>query len=291
MNLERLETITTVSLRENKSNHILEINGVLQEPGKIRRLDSFLSQAGMLFGFHGSLRIKSVNNFPMAAGIASSASAYAALAVAINDYYALQLSQKEMTTLARLGSGSACRSIPDGFVEWQKGNSHKTSFAFTIADKTHWDLYDCILVVSSDQKKISSTEGHERASTSPYQSTRIHDTQRRLDLCRTAIKHKDFEKLADTIELDSDMMHAVMMTSSPPIIYWQPASIAIMQEVRLLRHKGVACAYTMDAGPNVHIICPKDEVKIVENAFQDFPGIHQILIAKSGGEAHKLNSK
>jgi len=286
MNLEGLDTITSISKNtDDKSKHNLIINGKTQETS---RVSTFLDKAGAMYGFHDTLVIESTNNFPMGAGIASSASAYSALAVALQKFYQLNLSSMELSTLARLGSGSACRSIPSGYVEWFQGNNHQTSYSISIASHDHWELFDCILVVNTGKKKIGSTEGHLRADTSPYQSVRVHDTDRRLEICRRAIINQDFEKFAWIIELDSDMMHAVMMTSNPPITYWQPASLAILQEVRKLRRSGIECAYTMDAGPNVHVICTKDHVKNILDHFEQFPGIHQLLLAKVGMGARSI---
>ena len=285
MNLDGLETITMIKSNNDRNAHMLTINGVRQDMQKVNRISAFLEKAGEIYGFQGFLRVESRNNFPIGAGIASSASAFAALAIALNEFFELGLIESEISALARLGSGSACRSIPAGFTEWSKGSSHQQSFASSIAQKDHWNLHDCIFVVTSEEKTVSSTEGHLRADTSPYQSTRVHDAPRRLDICRNAILNKDFEKLAAIIEQDSDMMYAVMMTSNPPINYWQPTSLLIMNAVRELRKKGVACAYTMDAGPNVHVICTSSSLPVVKNTFQEFPGIQKIFISKPGKAA------
>jgi diphosphomevalonate decarboxylase len=288
MNLDGLETKTTIGYSNNKNAHSLTINGLQQEPQKIDRLSSYLEMARKLYGFQGFLSVESQNNFPMGAGIASSASAFAALAIVLDDFFALGLDQHQISALARLGSGSACRSIPPGFTEWRKGTSHQQSFAISIAQEDHWDLHDCILVVTAKEKTISSTDGHQRADTSPFQSTRILDAPRRLEICHSAILEKDFEKLAAIIELDSDMMHAVMMTSDPPIHYWQSASLSIMKAVRELRQKGFACAYTLDAGPNVHVICTASSLPAIKDAFRGFPGVEKMLTARTGKGARLI---
>jgi len=290
MNLEGLETVTSLSSSTQQNTHTLIINDVVQESVKSSRIAEYLEKIRTLYPFEGFLTIRSRNNFPISAGIASSASAFAALALALNDFLALGLSEPEISALARLGSGSASRSIPGGYVQWEPGNDHQLSFAASIASPTHWQLFDVILAVTLDEKKISSTRGHQHADTSPYQSVRVHDTPRRLNICRQAIIDKDFEKLAWIIEQDSDMMHAVMLTSDPPIVYWQPASLSIMQTVRELRKNGVACAYTLDAGPNVHIICPPSSKDAVLDFFSEYPGIQEIYIAKTGGAAHIIPS-
>ena len=288
MNLGSLVTTTTVSANTKTQYDVLSINGIQQTGEAVNRLQAYLNFVRQMYACSEFINVKSSNNFPMAVGIASSASAYAALAKALDHFFKLDLEEKEISALARLGSGSACRSIPGGFCEWEKGRSHASSYAVTIASENHWDLYDCILVISQDPKKVSSTQGHSLADSSPLQSVRVHDTLRRLAICRDAVLKRDFEKLAYIIELDSNMMHAVMMTSDPPIMYWQPTSIAIMHTVKALRQKGTACAYTMDAGANVHVICTVTDLPVVKSSFESFPRIENIFVSKVGGSAKVL---
>ena len=122
-----------------------------------------------------------------------------------------------------------------GFVEWQAGTSDEDSFAYSIANTDHWKLVDCVAIVSASHKKTGSTEGHSLAPTSPLQEARVADAPRRLDLCRDAILNCDFNAFASIVELDSDMMHSVMMTSTPALHYWKPASLEIMSRVRAWR--------------------------------------------------------
>ena len=169
--------------------------------------------------------VVSQNNFPTGAGIASSAAAFAALSLASSRALGLELAEKDLSRLARLGSGSACRSVPAGFVEWNAGTGDGNSYAFSVAPPQHWDLVDCITVVASGHKSVGSTEGHALAGSSPLQAARVADAPRRLDLARRALLERDFPALAEIVEQDSSMMHAVMMTSSPPLYYWEPAFI------------------------------------------------------------------
>jgi diphosphomevalonate decarboxylase len=111
------------------------------------------------------------------------------------------MDERALSRLARLGSGSACRSVPGGFVEWQAGQNDESSYAFSIAPADHWQLADCIAVVSQAHKPTGSTEGHARASSSSLQAARVADTPRRLDLCRRAILERDFQALAEVVEL------------------------------------------------------------------------------------------
>jgi diphosphomevalonate decarboxylase len=117
------------------------------------------------------------------------------------------------------------------------------------------------------------------------QEARVADTPRRLDICRDAILKRDFEALAHIIELDSDLMHAVMMTSDPPLMYWQSATVETFHAVREWRAGGLPCAYTVDAGPNVHVICLSGQAGAVEKRLRELPGVNDVLVAKVGGPA------
>jgi diphosphomevalonate decarboxylase len=170
-------------------------------------------------------------------------------------------------------------------VEWQAGMGEEDSFAFSIAEPGHWDLVDCVAIVSAAHKKTGSTEGHGIAWTSPLQAGRVADAPRRLDICRQAILERDFSTFASIVELDSDMMHAVMMTSTPPLHYWKPASLQVMDHVRQWRAEGLPVCYTVDAGANVHVICPETEAQIVEKRLREITGVQNVLVARVGGPA------
>jgi diphosphomevalonate decarboxylase len=230
-------------------------------------------------------KVESYNNFPTATGIASSASGFAALSLAASRAAGLELDEKALSRLARTGSGSACRSVPTGFVEWQAGESDESSYAFSIAPPENWDLVDCILLVSLDEKPISSKLGHSLAKTSLLQPARVADTPRRMEICRKAITMHDFGMLAGVVELDSNLMHAVMLTSTPTLLYWHPATLAIMEAVQSWRKDGLPVCYTIDAGPNVHVLCIKDAFKEVEARIQSISGNYKMLVTHPGGPA------
>ena len=147
----------------------------------------------------------------------------------------MDLPEAELSRLARRGSGSACRSVPGGFVEWLSGTGDENSFAVSISPPDHWALADCIAIVSAEHKPTGSTEGHALAGTSPLQAARVADAPRRLEVCREAILNRDFNMLAEIIEHDSNLMHAVMMTSHPALFYWEPATLRVMDAVRTWR--------------------------------------------------------
>jgi diphosphomevalonate decarboxylase len=285
MNLDGLFTRTIVSFQPSLPFDELIINGHEVVGRGTERVSYVLDLVRQMAAIKMNAEVMSENNFPVGAGIASSAAAFAALALAGSKAAGLNLDERELSRLARRGSGSAARSVPAGFVEWQAGTKDEDSYAYSIAPADHWGLVDCIAVVSADHKKTGSTEGHALAGTSPLQEARLQDTPRRLDICRQAILDKDFESFADIIEHDSDMMHAVMMTSKPPLMYWQSATVNIFHEVRKWREGGLPAATTVDAGANVHVICPGEHARALEKRLRGLPGVGDVLVAGVGGPA------
>lgn len=285
MNLDGLYTRTTVSFQPSLPFDELIINGHEVVGKGLERVSYILDLIREKAGVRMNAEVMSDNNFPSGAGIASSAAAFAALALAGSKAAGLDLNERDLSILARRGSGSASRSIPSGFVEWQGGERDEDSFSYSIAPPDHWNLVDCVAIVSSAHKKTGSTEGHAIAGTSPLQSARVADAPRRLEICRNAILKKDFEAFANIIEHDSDMMHAVMMTSNPPLMYWQSATVEIFHQVREWRAGGLPVGYTVDAGANVHVICLSDHAKEVEKRLREIPNVKDVLAAGVGGGA------
>ncbi len=291
MNLDGLYTRTTVSFQHSLPFDELIMNGHEVTGAGLERISHFLDLMRGMANIHERAEVMSENNFPAGTGIASSASAFAALALAGSRAAGLNLSEPELSRLARRGSGSASRSIPGGFVEWQAGARDEDSFAFSIAGPDHWDLVDCIAIVSTAHKKTGSAEGHGLAETSPLQAARVADAARRLEVCRRAILERDFDTFASIVELDSDMMHAVMMTSTPALHYWKSASLEVMNCVRQWRAEGIPVCYTVDAGPNVHVICLEKEAQRIEQKLRVIQGVHDVLVARPGGPAKIVNGK
>jgi diphosphomevalonate decarboxylase len=290
MNLDGLYSNTRVSFDPDlRSDHLIlngkEIEGIGKQRARI-----LLDRVRELAGLKAGAWIESYNNFPTGTGIASSASGFAALALAASRAASLELSETELSRLARRASGSACRSIPGGFVEWQTGQDDESSYAFSLAPPEHWELMDCIAVISQTHKATTSQEGHSLADTSPLQAGRVADTPRRLEICRQAISRRDFEALAGIMELDSNLMHAVIMTCSPALFYWQPTTIQVMRSVIEWRASGVPACYTIDAGPNVHVICQADVSQQVAARLNQIEGVQSVLTARPGGPARLLTA-
>jgi len=282
MNLDALSTITSVEFRSDLKQDELIIDGLNASPDATKRVSTFLDHIRSRTPEKNKAAVISQNNFPMATGIASSASAFAALAAAASKAAGIELDTAELSRLARRGSGSASRSVPDGFVEWQAGNSDEDSYAFSIAPASYWHLVDLIAVVCHSPKKVASSRGHTLAATSPLQSARVADSQRRLQICRKAILEKDFSTFAEIVELDSNLMHAVMMTSTPQLIYWEPATLEIIKKVIEWRSQGLPVCYTIDAGPNVHLLCPLDSMHTVESMLKSLNSITYLFRSLPG---------
>jgi diphosphomevalonate decarboxylase len=282
MNLDGLQARTRVTYDSALVADVLTLNGQVQFGTPLQRVSALLERVRSLAGMRLFGHVESENNFPTGVGIASSAAAFAALSFASSAAAGLQLSQKELSRLARTGSGSACRSIPAGYVEWRAGEDDEDSYAFSIAPPDHWNIIDCIAVISTEHKPIGSSEGHALADTSPLQPLRVADAPRRLNLCRRAILERDFEALTEVVEMDCHMMHAVMMTSSPPLLYWEPATLAVMHSLLAWRKEGLPSCYTIDAGANVHVLCLEPHAEQVSDLLKNIPEVKHVLVARAG---------
>jgi diphosphomevalonate decarboxylase len=292
MNLAGLETTTTVDFAAGLERDEVIIGGEPQSGPPRDRVANHLDLIRARAGIKQFARVESSNNFPAGVGIASSASAFAALTLAAAAAAGLNLTEPELSALARMGSGSAARSVPAGFVEWALGQDEQpeTSFAFSVAPPDFWDLVDVIAIVSQKQKSVSSTSGHVLARTSPLQDARVAGAPGRLQRCRDALLAKDFARFADIVEADSNLMHAVMLTSNPSVIYWEPITLAIMKSIRRWRAEDLPVCFTIDAGPNVHCLCPAQSAAEVERRLRSNLDVTRILVAGPGGPAHLVAS-
>jgi len=289
MNLDGLETRTQVLFDASLRQDEFILNGERQSGEGLQRVRAFLDHVRRMSGMELRARVQSENNYPTGVGVASSAAAFAALSLAASAAAGLDLDKAGLSRLARLGSGSACRSIPDGFVEWKAGSDHETSYAITIAPPDHWELTDCIAVVDTTPKNIGSSLGHRLAESSPLQAARLAGADQRLAACRQAILERDFEALAQVVELDSNLLHSVTMTCSPAIFYWQPATLRIIHAVLDMRARGVRACYTVDAGPNVHVICDRDAQPTVEGELSSLAQVEKIICAHPGSGARLID--
>lgn len=290
MNLDGLETRTTVRFDRQLTADDLDLNGAPAAPAQVARVSAMLDLVRSMAGVSDFASVTSSNNFPSGSGIASSSSAFAALALAASAAAGLALDEPALSRLARRGSGSASRSVPGGFVEWRAADTDKGSYAVSVAGPEHWDLVDTIAVISEEHKAVGSTAGHPLADTSPLQAARLHGVEQRLAQARQAILERDLASLAQVMELDNHLMHAVMMTSTPPLLYWQPPSLAVMHAVAAWRVEGLQAGYTLDAGPNVHVLSAAADAPEVADRLRTIAGVQRVLQASAGGPARLVPS-
>lgn len=223
-------------------------------------------------------RVKAANSFPKKAGIASSASFFSALAAAFSTAFEKKLETKQLSVLARLsGSGSASRSVPDGYVFWHRGISSESSFAESIAPPDYWDIVDLVALVTLDEKKVSSVDGHRCAQTSPYFADRQRQLAKRTPLIVNKFRKKDFEGFGTMVEEEAVSLHSIMMTQKPPLYYWSGMTLDVMRETATLRKKGIEAYCTTDAGENVHIITRRIYEEKVKDHFKNMNFVKEIL--------------
>jgi diphosphomevalonate decarboxylase len=291
MTLAAAYTTTTIVWDTEKRLAVDEImlDGTQLNEQAAQRLVRHLDRLRALGGVDYRAKVVSQNNFPMASGIASSASGLAALTVAGCCALGLNLASSELSALARLGSGSASRSLFGGFVEWERGHDHASSIAHQLYPPDYWDLYDIVAIVSGVAKHTSSENGHTLAGTSPLQSGRLGSLAAGLPVVRQALADRDLARLGPILEQDALAMHAVMMTSTPSLLYWQPGTLEILQAVRQWRAEGLAVYFTIDAGPNVHLICEAQTVALVRERLQSLPSVQNIIVSRPGPEPQQLN--
>jgi diphosphomevalonate decarboxylase len=284
MTLSECVTLSTVAFEEGSDEpdriEIVHADGTLEIPGAsfLERASSHLDRVRRWAGRGGSFRVATRNAFPTGAGIASSASGFAALTLASTRALGLDLSPEDLSTLARMsGSGSAARSVLGGYVAWS-GDGDAAGHAVAIAPASHWDLRDVIALVDRGEKDVSSLEGHRRARTSPYFKSRQRLLPERLATTRRAIAERDFEVLGPILEEEAIELHLIAMSSRPPIFYWKPGTLRVLETLRRLRRDGVPAWATMDAGANVHVICPPSAEAPVVRALEGLPEMTGVLL-------------
>lgn len=280
MNLSRLLTTTTVQFSAELAEDRLTIDGQSYPPDSIQagRVTAHLDRIRRRAGLSERASVVSQNNFPSGTGLSSSASAFAALTVAAAAAAGLRLSERELSRLARLGSGSACRSIPDGFVEWLPGDSHESSYAVSLYPPDYWDIVDVVAVVSVEKKEVSSTRGQQAARSSPFFPVRLARIGPKIETIKGIMARRDFPAFGELVEAEAIELHAIMLTSTPSLIYWFPESLKLMRLVRQWRAEGLPVYFTVNTGQDVHLICQKSVVPALTDRLQDVPELQQMII-------------
>lgn len=279
--LDRFRTRTTVTLGTERDEVLLDgvrLEGVALER-VLRHLDRVVPE-------RPPARVLSDNNFPTAAGLASSSSGFAALTLAAAAAAGQDLDRTRLSVLARQGSGSACRSLWGGWVAWDRGEAAdgSDSCGRPVAPREHWALSVVVALVSGAKKGVGSTEGMERSRhTSAYYAAWCDTAQADLDAGLDALARRDLPALGAVMERSTYKMHACMQSSVPPIRYWKPRTVAVLDAVDRLRARGLGAWCTMDAGPNVKILCSSADAAQVAAAVEEL-GL-EALVLGIGGDA------
>lgn len=288
MNLDGLTTKTTIEFSPDYKRDSLTLNGQCLDDtlsGDDVRVSEFLDKVRVIAGIDYKARVVSENNFPTRAGIASSASAFSALALACNEALDLKMTEAEISSLARLGSGSACRSIPGGFVEWRAGTKHETSYSYQLVPPEHFDIRDIVAVVSDERKEVSSSAGHDLFETTPFKEARLAAAHENLIKVREGILMQDFHALGKYAEKDALEMHATIMTSDPAVFYWNGNTLDLFRTINHWR-QDLPVYFTTDAGPNVHILTkPEFETDIVK-MLEEMDYVKNVMSCKPGGKPY-----
>ncbi|RKQ29052.1 diphosphomevalonate decarboxylase [Oceanobacillus halophilus] len=286
LTLDGFYTTTSVAFHEEFLVDSFMLNDVPVTGEAFNRVTLFLDLLRNLSGKANLFaEVKSTNEVPTAAGFASSASGFAALAAASSRAIGLELSDEELSRLTRQGSGSACRSIYGGFVEWEMGTRSDglDSHAISVAPASHWDVRVAAVVLSATEKKVSSRAGMKRTvETSPFYQGWLDSIPTDLREIKAAINAKDFEKTGSIAEANCLKMHATTLGANPPFTYWHDTTLRVMQTVQEMRSNGIPAYFTIDAGPNVKVLYLPENEERVKERLQEVPGVNSVTLSKPG---------
>lgn len=282
LTLDAFYTETKVTFDDQLDADVLYIDGEIEDEKALKKAQVILDLVREDAKIDWRAKIESKNFVPTAAGLASSASGLAALAGAASLAAGLDLSNTELSRLARRGSGSASRSIYGGFAEWQKGTTDKDSIAVPV-DDANWDIGMIFVIVDDKRKDVSSTEGMRLVvETSPYYDGWVTSAEEDLADIKAAIQEQDIIKTGEIAERSALKMHALNLSANPPFNYWSPESIVAMRKVSELRESGYPAYLTMDAGPNVKIICRASDLDAIHAILSETYRSDQLVKALPG---------
>jgi len=277
MCLSDLLTTTTVEFDEKYDFDEIIINNKKEEIAGSKAI-KHLDRIRKLAGVNMKAKVVTNNNFPAGTGLSSSASGFAALSVAGAFAAGLNLSEKELSILARRGSGSACRSIPSGFVEWLDGDTSESSFAKSIFPSDHWKIVDVVAIVSTEKKDVASTAGQKLANSSPFFESRLSRINNKIKSIKELIQKKDFTNFGSLVEAEALELHAVMLTSSPSLIYWTPGTLKIMKLCKKWRGEGLEGYFTINTGQDVHLIIEEKNIEKLKKELEKIPEVQKIIV-------------
>lgn len=281
MSLSSSHTRTELQYRKAENSYgrvTFKFNGE-QHPAFEKRVKEFIDRILPFFPFlkYMDLFIYSSNSFPHSAGIASSASAMSSLALCIcsiekqlrEEYSGKEDFLQKASYMARLGSGSAARSVYGNYVEWGASGKGSNEYATPLTSEVNENmkfLYDTVLITSSSPKKISSSQGHSLMNDHPYKEGRINQAKMNFSQLKETLKAGDFKKFTEIVENEALSLHALMLSSKPGFVLLNDASLKIMDRVRIYRQEtGAQMAFTLDAGPNIHLLYPAEEKEQIQS--------------------------
>ena len=286
-NVDGLYTETTAVWDEEDFRDELIINDWQVPSHVMGRVKRILDDIRAQVGWSKRCVLRSTNNFARSSGLASSASGCAAAALAASAAAGLKLSEPQLSVLARLGSGSAARSVPSGWTRWYAGSDPKgaDSFAKTIAPPDHWDIRVFVVQISAAQKSVASSDAMERCKASPFWDAYLREAAQAADIAQNAIFHRDFDTFSSAMHHNMMLLHALCMSCDSPICYVAPKSLELVQHI-LRACKAVHACCTMDAGANVVVLCEGPSYPFIKN---DIIALGVPFIqTKIGGGAHLI---
>lgn len=290
MTLSNLLTTTTVEFSKEYQKDQVSINGGGLDADEAERVVKHLDRIRKMAGINLKAKMVSNNNFPSGTGLSSSASGFAALSLAAAKAAGLDLSEKDLSILARQGSGSACRSIPGGFVEWLDGDTSDTSYAIQIFPPDWWDIADVVAVVSQDKKEVSTSQGMKSAQSSPFMAIRLAYMREKNKRVKKLIKDKNFTEFGELIEAEALELHTIMLTQRPALIYWTAGTLKIMKLVSHWRTQGLAVYFTINTGQDIHLICKQKNVEKVKAKLKQVAEVKDIIVNTPSEGARLSNS-
>lgn len=283
LTLDKFYSDTYVSFSEDLHENQFFLNQIPMAPKNMQRINRLIDFTKQKFNYHGFAKIQSYNHVPTSAGLASSASGMAALAGAAVSALGGVDDLTDISRIARLGSGSASRSIFGGVVHWHRGSDHQSSYAEQIIDERHIDLNMVTVVVDRRQKKVKSTNGMaQTVETSPFYSKWVQESNASIPEMIQAIRHNDFTKIGELAEHSAAMMHATTLSAKPAFTYFAPETVKAIELVHQMRSKGMECYFTIDAGPNVKILCQARNINRIRAYLANEFDEHQLIVARPG---------
>jgi diphosphomevalonate decarboxylase len=286
LTLDPLRTVTRVCFDPDLDADQALLDGHSLSGRPLARVVQLLDRVRARARLASFARVESENELPTAAGLASSASGFAALALAALSAAGLDPELGEVSELARASSASAARSAHGGWVALDAGAAR----AERVAPPEHWSVVMLVAITASGPKSIGSTEGMlHTAATSPYFSAWVEHASTLYSEVRHAVLARDLERLGGAMEQSALMMHASMLGARPALRYFRPATLAVMETVEELRKKATLAYYTMDAGPHVKVLTSAEDEDSVARALEQTPGVDRVLRCRPGPDARLLS--